>query len=318
MVHGELYNPGSPPEVRGPGDRGARALVLASAVLFGTTGTAQALGPAANAVEVGAARIAVGGAALVAVALVAEARKGQARGDRGLSGAAVLVSAGGVAAYQLCFFAALAGTGVAVGTIVALGSAPAFTGLLSWLSGGRRPGARWLAATLLAVAGCALLVLPDGATAVAPLGVSLALGAGASYALYTVSSKALLDAGHPPARVMALAFGLGGLALVPVLVLGDSGWLTSPAGLALAAYLGLVPTTLAYGLFARGLRRLAPPTVATLTLAEPLTAALLGVVVLGERPTAAAAGGALLVLGGLALASVQPRRRERRSGGRGA
>ena len=39
----------------------------------------------------------------------------------------------GVAAYQLAFFAAVADTGVAVGTIVALGSAPAITGALEWL-----------------------------------------------------------------------------------------------------------------------------------------------------------------------------------------
>ena len=46
----------------------ARVLVLLSAVLFGTTGTAQALGPDAAPVTVGAARIAIGGALLLLVA----------------------------------------------------------------------------------------------------------------------------------------------------------------------------------------------------------------------------------------------------------
>jgi drug/metabolite transporter (DMT)-like permease len=47
----------------------AHQLVLLAAVLFGTTGTAQALGPdGTSPLTVGASRIAIGGAALVAIA----------------------------------------------------------------------------------------------------------------------------------------------------------------------------------------------------------------------------------------------------------
>ena len=60
-------------------------------------------------------------------------------------------------------------------------------------------------------------------------------------------------------------------------------------------------------LFARGLRHLPAGEVATLTLAEPVTATALGVVVLGERPGAIAALGVLLVLAGLAVLAA-PRR----------
>ncbi len=49
----------------------ARVLVLLSAVCFGTTGTAQALGPDAAPITVGAVRIAIGGALLLAVARAA-------------------------------------------------------------------------------------------------------------------------------------------------------------------------------------------------------------------------------------------------------
>jgi DME family drug/metabolite transporter len=67
-----------------------------------------------------------------------------------------------------------------------------------------------------------------------------------------------------------------------------------------------VPTAVAYILFARGLERIGASETATLTLAEPVTAALLGVVVLGERPGAAAAAGAALVLAGLGLLALRP------------
>ena len=86
---------------------------------------------------------------------------------------------------------------------------------------------------------------------------------------------------------------------LPVLRTTAAGCLATAGGAALALYLGLVPTALAYALFARGLRRLPAAEAATITLAEPLTAALLGAVVLGEALGPVALAGAALVLGGL-------------------
>jgi DME family drug/metabolite transporter len=110
---------------------------------------------------------------------------------------------------------------------------------------------------------------------------------------------------------MARIFGVGGLALLPVLIFNHPGALASAGGVALALYLGAVPTALAYVLFARGLRHLAAGEVATLTLAEPLTAAALGAVALGERPGAVALGGVALVLAGLAALAIPRRVRSR-------
>ncbi len=62
----------------------------------------------------------------------------------------------------------------------------------------------------------------------------------------------------------------------------------------------------AYLLFARGLTRVPAATAGTLSLAEPLTAAALGIVVLAERPSTSALGGALLLVIGLALTAVVP------------
>ncbi len=70
-------------------------------------------------------------------------------------------------------------------------------------------------------------------------------------------------------------------------------------------FLGAVPTALAYVLFARGLRHLPANEVATLTLAEPVTATALGVIVLAERPEAPALAGIALVLAGLAVLAVR-------------
>ena len=280
----------------------ARLQVLLAALCFGTTGTAQALGPGGiDPAAVGAARVLVGGALLMVVATAL--RRGNTLRWAPLP---VLAAACGVAAYQAAFFAAVKDTGVAVGTIVALGSAPALAGALEMTLHRRRPTARWAAATTAATIGVALLALSGGASAGISLpGVVLAVVAGGAYATYTLSAKRLLDDGHAPESVMAVAFGLGAVLLAPVLLATGAGWLATPGGLALALFLGVVPTAVAYVLFARGLRGLAASETATLTLAEPVTAAVLGVGVLGERVTGAGALGAALVLSGLVLLAVR-------------
>ncbi|OUM97894.1 MAG: hypothetical protein BAA04_03420, partial [Firmicutes bacterium ZCTH02-B6] len=199
----------------------------------------------------------------------------------------------------VCFFAAVATTGVALGTLVGIGSAPISAGLLEWLVQGQRPSKRWVMATCLAVLGSALLLGDEGGWQVHWGGVLLALGAGASFAVYTVAGRSLLQAVSPDGYV-ALAFAGGGVLLAPLLFVSDLRWLAEPRGLLVALHLGLIATALSYVLFGRGLARVQAATATTLSLAEPLTAALLGTVVLGERLGAAAVLGAALLLIALA------------------
>src|ERR671933_801846 len=277
----------------------ARLQVLLAAVCFGTTGTAQAIGPSASPVAVGAARIVVGGALLVVVARAL--RVDLPRFCATSAGIAV-----GVCVYQLSFFAAVKLTGVAVGTVVAIGTGPAAAGALGRLINGERLTRRWALATLAAAAGVALLA-GDGGGTVDPAGIALAVTAGAGDATCTVLSKRLIANGAAPEGVMAAGFGGAAVLLVPVLVLAGPGFLTSGAGLGLALYLGAIPTALAYVLFSRGLRGLTSGETATLVLAEPLTATALGVVALGEQPSVAAGAGAALVLAGLAILALPGR-----------
>jgi drug/metabolite transporter, DME family len=279
----------------------ARAQVLLAALCFATTGTAQALGPdGTDPIGVGATRILVGGALL---ALVALARRQS--GPR-WNAKAVAAAVAGVAVYQLAFFAAVADTGVAVGTIVALGSAPTLAGLFEWIVDRRRPSARWAAATALACAGVALLALAGADADVSAPGVALAVTAGGAYAVYTLAAKRLLAAGHAPEAVMAAAFGLGAIVLAPALVATTPTWLGHADGIALALFLGVVPTALAYLLFANGLKHLTASETATLTLAEPLTAMVLGAVVLSEHLSGPALLGAGLVLSALVALAIRP------------
>jgi drug/metabolite transporter, DME family len=277
-------------------------LVVAAAVLWGTSGAAQELGPrGTNPPAVAALRSMLGGGLLVAVVLVA-------RGGRGLVGVArrsPVALAGAVTAmalFQLGYFGGIRFAGVAVGTLVAIGSAPVTAGLLDLLRG-RRPTGRWAVATAVTILGTALLLAPGaGGVTVRPAGVALALLAGASYASYAVVSKRMLDHGVPSTTAMAAAFVGASVLLSPLLFFVDVSWAGTPRGLAVLLWLGVMTIALGYVLFARGLGGLQPATATTLTLAEPLTAALIAVLLLGERLSGPALVGAMLVAVGLVLA----------------
>src|SRR4051812_32667362 len=177
--------------------------ILLAAALFGTTGTAQALGPGSTTpLGVGAARLVVGELALLAVLPVLGSGRGEAVALwRTLSG---VVAGGCTRPYQVCFFAGGDRPGGAVGARLANGSGPVLTGVFArWLLHGP-PGRTWYAATGFCLAGLVLLVLGRGGSGGGDLaGVALAALAGLSYATYTVLAKKQLNAGHRPSAVMA-------------------------------------------------------------------------------------------------------------------
>lgn len=290
-----------------------RLLVVLAAVCFGTTGTAQAFAPdGASPTSVGAVRIVLGGALLAALAAVVSRGRPAfpASGRRDV--AVVAVGVIGVAAYQPTFFTGVDRTGVAVGTLVALGSAPVLTGVLEWLLLRRRPTRRWVVATVLAGTGVALLALgaaPGGAR-LEVTGVLASMGAGASYAVYTLASKRLLEEGWGTEPVMGALFGGAAVLMLPVLLATAPGWLATGRGVSTAAFLAVVPTALAYVLFARGLRRLPAADTATLTLAEPVTAGALGLVLLDEPAGRSFWVGAVVLVAGLVVLAAPRRPRQ--------
>jgi DME family drug/metabolite transporter len=132
------------------------------------------------------------------------------------------------------------------------------------------------------------------------VGVGFALLAGLCYAVYAIAAARLIIAGAPSRAVMAAVFGTGALLLVPVLLGSAPRWLVNPIGLAVAVHLAVVTTAVAYLLYGRGLRSTPVSVAATLSLAEPAVAAMLGLLVLREPLSATSAVGLTLV--GLALA----------------
>lgn len=304
---------------RSAGTATAVMAAVGAAALWGTTGTAQALGPeGTQPISVGALRIVVGALALTLLAVAVRPGRTSTlptpRPARLPQPIVVVVGGLCVTAYQVCFFEGVARAGVAVGTVVALGTAPLATGLLGLLLA-ERPSRRWVLATAGAVTGVALLVGGSAGTGgrIDVLGIAAAIGAGLSYAGYTIAARTLLLRGVRGLVVMATLFVAGAVLLLPALVSADLAWLLSPAGWAMVLWLGLGATGVSYVLFQHGLARLSASTVATLSLAEPVTATLLGVLVLRESLSALTSVGIAVVLLSLLLVAA-PARRRRRAG----
>ncbi|WP_306356334.1 MULTISPECIES: DMT family transporter [unclassified Nocardia] len=287
---------------------GGALAILTAAMLWGTTGTVATQAPSGTpAAATGSTGLLLGGLLLCATARGVPART--RREWRQLALGAVAV-----AGYPLTFYPAVQRTGVAVATVIALGCAPVCAGVLAWTLTRTRPDRRWMLATPAAVAGCGALVLGSttGGGVVDPLGVLLAVGGGIAYACYALIGGRLIAAGRPAGAVMGAMFGGGALLVLPVVLAAGPAWMLAPRGAAVALYLALCTTVLAYRLFGYGLRHNTSQHATTLTLAEPAVAAVLGVVVLRERLAVLSwCGMAVLVLALVVLAA--PTRGSRRA-----
>ena len=282
----------------------SRLLVLFAAVCFATTGTSRELGPErATSLGVAAMRFAIGALALW---LISRAMSRNEHAVRRTPWWTWVLAGGGQALYGATFFAAVRSTGVAIGTVVALGSAPLLAGALSFFISRSLPSRRWLSATTLAIVGIGLIVSSDATNEVSISGVAFALLAGLGYAVFALASTSLMTTGLSAHVVMTRVFALAAALLAPTLVFVDVSWVASGSGLALSLWLGVVTVALAYWAYAEGLKRLRAREATMLTLFEPAVATVLGAVVLSERPSLVAWVGIAIVAVAILIETFAP------------
>lgn len=205
----------------------------------------------------------------------------------------------GLAVFQTAYFAAVQATGLAVATVVALGAGPVLIALGARLTLGERLGRGGIVAVAGALAGLGVLVLGGEEASVRPWGVVLGLLSAAGGCVMTLLTRRW---GGDASGTSVGAFAVTSLCLLPfALAEGLVPHTAEPALLlGLLAYLASVPTALAYALYFAAAAVVRSATVSVIMLLEPVSAAVLAVVLFGERLTATTMVGTLLMLGAVA------------------
>ncbi len=204
---------------------------------------------------------------------------------------------GGLAGYHALYFAALSRAPAAVANLLNY-AWPLLIVLLSAPVLGLPLRARHLAGVALGTAGCALLIRPAGGGAW--VGYALALGAGLTWALYSVLARRM--AGVPTEAVAGFCAAAAVICWV-LHMLAEPSVLPGLRALMAAGLLGLGPVGAAFFLWDRGMKRGDPRLLGTLAYATPVVSTLL--LVLGGFAPASAPlllAAALVAAGGLIAA----------------
>jgi DME family drug/metabolite transporter len=210
--------------------------------------------------------------------------------------------------FQASYFLAVSMSSVSIATMTAIGGAPVFVAVVTAIRARSLPGVATVVSVGVALVGLVLLQWSPAGTAGdwrLVGGVVFALLAGAGFGTLTLVMARRVD-GLDPLRTTAFGCLIGGALLLPVAC-----WLGMVIPfrtdlLAVALYLGLVPTALAYATYFRGLVRAHPVLAALSALLEPLTAAVLSALLLHERLGVVGWCGAALLVGALAVSYSRP------------
>lgn len=281
----------------------APAAIILACLLWGTTGTAASFTPDVSPLATGAFAMGVGGLLLLLTSLKPLRRDAiRLVENKGLLVAGALA----VAVYPLAFYSSMRLSGVAIGTVISIASAPLFTVVIERLINNKPISSRWLKRFCIGAFGIILLAFSkagansDAASLQHALGMGLGLLAGLSYALYAWAARQMIEQQIHAKSAMASLFGLAAVLLLPSLLLTGDKLFASSLNTSVALYMAVFPMFLGYLCFGYGLRFIAASDATLLTLLEPALATLMAVVVVGETLTASG----WLGIGAILLCSV--------------
>jgi DME family drug/metabolite transporter len=286
-------------------DRSALTLITAG-ILWGTGGLSGSIlsrDAHLSPLSVAAYRLLIGGGVAIALLAVSGGLRGLPRSRDALG--RILLTGSLLGFFQGSYFLAVHYISVSIATMATIGMLPVFVAAGTSMRTRRRPDTATLGAIATAVTGLILLTWSPGGVAGGwrlVAGIAFALLAAAGFATLTVLTTRTVE-GLDPLRTTAFGMLTGGLLLTPVALVSGMSLPLRPAPLVTAAYLGTVPTAVAYTTYFRGLRTAAPIFAAIAALLEPLTAAVLSVFVLGEHLSAAGWCGAAMLIIALGVSS---------------
>ena len=290
--------------MRGKTQQGAVLAALAG-ICWGTIGTAQTMLPLdTSPLTIGAMRLLIGG---IVLALWLWRRKESSR-QVDWHFKDILIAAVGVAGLQIGLLSALPRTGVAMGTMITIGSSPIVAGVLGRIFFKEKFTSKWMIATGMAIVGCALIIFSGTQVEIEPKGILLALMGGCFYALGGVGIKGMARSKNLLPNIAAVLLLAAGFLLLLSLK-HDFSWIFTRVGSMVAFYLGIMTAVLPYALFALALTRIPLAQTYTFGLTEPLLAFLLGIFLLKEAVAGVAMIGILILLMGLFWLAIPERKK---------
>lgn len=287
--------------------------VVIAALLWGTTGTAARLAPQLSPITIACVAMGVGGLLQALLALPAIIKSSsQLNQQRSL----LISGACAVAIYPLAFYSSMHLAGVAVGTVISIGSAPLFSAVIENRFEKSVLTKQWLCGALAGVAGISLLAQLDAAPSAnshhsplaLPVGVALGLLAGLTYALYSWTARRMMVKGVISRAAMGATFGLGGLLLIPLLTVTGAPLLASWRNALVGSYMAVFPMCVGYLCYGAGLARIKASVATAITLLEPVVAALLAVLILDESLSPTGWMGIGLIIASLVITTLPSRR----------
>lgn len=266
---------------------GGTIAILVASVLWGTTGTAAAFAPTLGPLAIGA--VAMGGGGLLQALVASRAiRENRQFIRENLS--ILLLGIAAVGIYPLAFYSSMHYAGITIGTVVSIGTAPLIAAILERFFDRKSLSKIWFVSFICGVVGVSLLsvgenhAVQEGTNEWNKIfGIFLGLVAATTYSLYSWAAKRLIDRGVAAKAAMGMIMGGGAVILLPTLLVTGGGLLHSSTNLLVAGYMMLIPMFLGYLLFGFGLKTVNASKATTLTLFEPLVAAIFAIVLVGEH-----------------------------------
>ena len=217
---------------------------------------------------------------------------------------------GSIVFFNFCYFKAVVMTSLSVAAVL-LYTAPAFVIIISAFVFRERVTVQKVIALVLTFLGLMLVtgILGSGSRLSAG-GILFGLGAGLGYALYSIFSRFAIQRGYPPLTITFYTFLIAAISSAaltnPVRIIGS--FAARPSLLIPALLLGALCTVCPFALYTTGLQYTENGVASIIASIEPVASTVVGALIYGEFLSAWNAAGVVMVLSGVIISSLRPKK----------
>ncbi|MBQ4338612.1 MAG: EamA family transporter [Clostridia bacterium] len=208
---------------------------------------------------------------------------------------------------NVTYFYSIEQNGMSVAAVL-LYTSPVFVMLMSAVLFKEKLTAKKIAVLPLVIAGCVLVTgLAEsfsGAT-VNTVGILMGIASGFAYALYSIFGRYALDKGYSCYTISFYSFAFSAAAAIPFSGFSANLHLFADAkNILFSLGLGIISCVLPYIFYTKGLEGTENSKAAVIATVEPVTAAVVGILLFKESITAAKLAGMVLILLGIVMLNI--------------